>query len=78
MKKLFGLLLVTMGMVALVYVNYHAIKDSKPWFRRQLDKLMGTKLYQKYSGGVSRTKTVIHNTGDRVVHIFRRKEAQGA
>ena len=72
-----------MTTVALVYINYHAIKESVPFLRRQRDKLTNSKPYTKVSGWIGNvtqsnivkgTKTKAKDAGGRLVHMFKRSE----
>ena len=83
MKKLIGSILASMTIVAIVYCNYHAIKDSAPFFRHQLDRIRGSKAVTRMSGWCSRvtesnivqgTKAKASSAGGRVVHMFKRRE----
>lgn len=83
MKKLIGLIFATMTVIAVVYCNYHAVRESKPFFTKARDRLTGSKAYTKISGLVGRvtdsnivqgTKTKVSNAGGRVVHMFKRRE----
>jgi hypothetical protein len=79
LAKVFGL----MALVAVVYCNYHAVKDSAPFFKRQLNRVRGSKAYTRVSGWVDRvtssnivqgTKAKATSAGGRVVHMFKRRE----
>ena len=74
MKKLIASLFLAMTTVALVYINYHAIKDSVPFFVRLRNKVTGSKTYARVSGLAKGTKTKVSSAGGRVVHMFKRRE----
>ena len=66
-----------MGIVAVVYCNYHAVRESKPFVTRMWSKLMDTRIV-KFSGRqinrVTGSKIVTSTTG-RITHIFSKKNA---
>ena len=81
MKKLIGSILAGMTVIAILYCNYCAVRESKPLFKRMLDSITGSKPYTTVSGWVHRvtdsnlvqgTKTKVKNTGGRLVHMFDR------
>jgi len=83
MKKLLVSIFGAMTVVGLVFLNYHAIKESAPFLRRMRDKFTNSKPYTKVSGWCSRvtqsnivqgTKTKVKDTGGRLVHMFERSE----
>jgi hypothetical protein len=83
MNILFGKLFGVMAIVAVIYLNYHAIKDSVPFLRRQLDRVIGSKIFTKarnWVGNVTQsnivqgTKSTVSDAGGRVVHMFKRSK----
>ena len=70
LNKLIGSLFLAMTTVALVYINYHAIKDSVPFMRRQYDKIGG--LFNRVTE--SKAVATVTSAGGRVVHMFKRSE----
>lgn len=83
MKKLIGSLLAAMMVIAMLYCNYHAVKDSVPFFQRQYDRVTNSKLWNKVHSWIHRvtnlnmvqgTKTKVSNAGGRVIHMFKRSE----
>ena len=83
MKKLIGSLFFAMITVAVVYCNYHAIKESVPFLRRQCNRFAKSKLVTMPKSWLNRvtsanivvaTKTKAKDAGGRVVHMFKRSE----
>lgn len=83
MKKLIVSLLAAMTVIAVLYCNYHVIRDSVPFFRRMRNRVTGSKLWIKVSSWTHRmtdsnivqgTKTKVSSAGGRVIHMFKRGE----
>lgn len=74
MNKVFGSILGAMAIVAVIYLNYHAVKDSVPFLRRQRDRVTNSKPFIKVSNWFKGTKTKAQDVSGRLVHMFKRKE----
>lgn len=75
MNKFIGSILGVMAIVAVMYCNYHAIKESVPFLRRQRDRVTQSKPFTKVSNWIKGTKTAVSDASGRVVHIFKRKKS---
>jgi len=83
MKSLLVKLFCVMSVITVIYCNYHAIRESTSFFKRQLNRVRNSKPYARVSGWVSRvtdsnivqgTKAKASSAGGRVVHMFKRHE----
>ena len=63
MKKFFGVLIVSMTTVAIVWANYRAVSESVPFFKRMFNKVRTVKV-----------KETVQDVSDRVVHIFKSRK----
>lgn len=75
MNKLVGSILGAMAVVAVMYLNYHAVKESVPFLRRQRDRVTQSKPFVKVSDWIKGTKTTVSDASGRVIHMFKRKKS---
>ena len=84
MKKILGMIVGGMTIVALIYLNMRAVQATKPFFQRVFEKLGGSWFIAKTSSaydrvrsanGVQAIKRGATKIKDKGAHIFRRNEA---
>jgi len=68
MSKLLGSILAAMTLIAITYCNYRAVKESIPFWQRQINRIKGSRV-------VRGTKGQVTNIKDRIVHKFDRTKA---
>ena len=83
MTKWIAGIFTAMVSVAVVYLNYRAVKEMKPWLSRQWTKVRSSKAYASIGNTwhrmtdmniVQGTKLRIVHTKDRACHLFDRAE----